>query len=419
MAEIRQLFSEVLGLGGCWRVLEVERRAERREVEVRVERRAGGKLECPRCGAACPGHDSRRRRWRHLDFCDHKLFVVCDVPRASCTEHGVVTIRVPWAEAGSRYTADFEVLAIDWLLETSTAAVARQLRLSWNAADGIRRRAVRRGLARRSAEEVRRLGVDETSFRRRHRYVTVVSDPDRARVVYVAPGRDQAALEGFFETLSEDQRRNIASVSMDMWRPFIEATRRFLPDAEDKIAFDRFHVARHLAKAVDKVRRNEHRELLAHGDTTLTGSKYRWLRNPANATIAQRVTFAPLRHSTLRTARAWAIKEHAACLWGYASRTWANKGWKRWLAWALRCRLEPVQAAARMVRAHLWGIVNAAVLRVSNGPAESINSRIKTIKLRSRGFRNTNRFIEAIYFQLGDLQLYPDAAILPPTHYIR
>ena len=206
---------------------------------------------------------------------------------------------------------------------------------------------------------------------------------------------------------------------MDMWCPFIEATRRFVPDVEDKIAFDRFHVARHLAEAVDKVRRNEHRQLLAQGDPTLTGSKYDWMRNPQNMSFRQRIAFAPLRHSARRTARAWAIKGHAACLWSYVSRTWATKAWKRWLAWALRCRLQPVQAAARLVRDNLWGIVNAAVLRASNGPAEGLNSRIKTIKVRARGFRNEHRFIEANYFHFGDLQLYPDAAILPATHYIR
>ena len=150
MAEVRRLFSEVLGLGEEWEVSEVTLLSERKEVEVVVERRSGAVLECPGCGEACPGHDSRRRRWRHLDFCDHKLFVVCEVPRSQCAEHGVATIRVPWAEPKSRYTADFETHAIDWLLEASTAAVARQLRLSWNALDGIRRRAVTRGLARRA-----------------------------------------------------------------------------------------------------------------------------------------------------------------------------------------------------------------------------------------------------------------------------
>ena len=236
-----------------------------------------------------------------------------------------------------------------------------------------------------------------------------------ARVLHVARGRKQVALEEFFETLSEEQRGSIRSVSMDMWRPFIEATRRFVPDAEDKIAFDRFHVARHLAEAVDKVRRNEHRQLLAQGDPTLTGSKYDWMRNPQNMSFRQRIAFAPLRHSALRTARAWAIKEHAAGLWSSVSRIWATKAWKRWLAWALRCRLEPVQAAARLVRDHLWGIVNAAVLRASNGPAEGLNSRIKTIKIRARGFRNEHRFIEAIYFHLGDLQPVPRRG--DPTRY--
>ena len=94
--------------------------------------------------------------------------------------------------------------------------------------------------------------------------------------------------------------------------------------------------------------------------------------------------------------------------WHYVSRTWARKGWERWLSWAMRCRLEPVRQAAGTIRNHLWGILNAIVLKVTNGPAEGINSRIKMIKVRSRGFRNKQRFANAIYFHLGGLDLQPN-----------
>jgi transposase len=120
--------------------------------------------------------------------------------------------------------------------------------------------------------------------------------------------------------------------------------------------------------------------------------------------------FKSLRESTLKTARAWAIKEFAMTLWSYVSRTWAEKGWKRWLAWAVRSRLEPVKKVAKTIKTHLWGILNAIVLNANNAGAESINGRIKLIKVRSRGFRNKTRFRNAIYFHLGDLDLYPDAA---------
>ncbi len=113
----------------------------------------------------------------------------------------------------------------------------------------------------------------------------------------------------------------------------------------------------------------------------------------------------------LKTACAWAIKELAMSLWHYVNKTWALKGWGRWLSWAVRSRLEPIKKVARTIKKHLWGILNAIVLKVSNGPAEGLNRRIKMIKVRSRGFRNKDRFANAIYFHLGGLDLYPEAVM--------
>ena len=124
--------------------------------------------------------------------------------------------------------------------------------------------------------------------------------------------------------------------------------------------------------------------------------------------LRQKRRFRQLQISSLKTARAWAIKELSQKLWQYKSRTWARKRWKQWLSWAMRCRLEPMKKVAKTVKEHLWGIINAILLKVSNGPAESINSRIKTVKIRSRGFRNVDRLINAVYFYLGGLDLYPE-----------
>lgn len=332
---------------------------------------------------------------------------MADVPRVECSEHGVVTVAVPWSEPGSGFTALFEALVIDWLQEASIKAVSRRLGLSWNAIDGIMQRAVQRGLERRAEFQLTDIGVDETSFRKRHDYVTVVSDQE-GTVLHVADDRGQESLTGFYEGLSEEQKAGIESISMDMWPAYIRATLDAIPDSHKKIAFDKFHVAKYLGDAVDKVRRQEHKALLSEGRNDLTRSKHRWLMNPQNMSRWQWREFKALRESALKTARAWAIKEFAMSLWHYSSRTWAAKAWQRWLAWAVRSRLEPVKRVARTIKDHLWGIINAIVLKANNGGAESINSRIKMIKVRSRGFRNKERFRNAIYFHLGGLDLYPD-----------
>lgn len=407
----KDLYAQILGIKSPWQVGDVELSVSKREVTVQVELEAGAKSCCPSCGKSSPGYDSRRRRWRHLDTCQYKTILVADVPRVKCEAHGVVTVSVPWAEPGSGFTAMFEALVIDWLKEASTAAVSRLMGLSWNAIDGIMQRAVARGLSRREAVFPTQIGVDETAFRKRHDYVTIVSDQQEGNVLHVGSDRKKETLKAWYESLTEEQRKAIESVSMDMWPAFINATLESLPEAEEKIAFDKFHVAKYLGEAVDKVRRQEHKALMAEGYEDLKGSKHDWLYNPENMTRKQKIRFKSLRDSTLKTARAWAIKEFAMSLWHYVSKTWARKGWEQWLSWAVRSRLEPIKEVARTIKEHLWGILNAVVLKVSNGPAEGLNSRIKMIKVRSRGFRNKERFANAIYFHLGGLNLYPEGLV--------
>ena len=402
-----QLYSQILGIGKPWKVTDVQVSLADDEVAVSVSH-GGGKLTCPQCGKTCPGYDKRQRRWRHLDTCQLRTLLVADVPRVECSEHGVVTVSVPWAEPGSGFTALFEALVIDWLKAASTSAVSERMRLSWNAVDGIMQRAVKRGLSRREALSPKKISVDETSYRKGHDYVTVVTDQEQATVLHVAENRETDSLAEFYDLLSGEQKKGIESVCMDMWPAYIRATRDALPDADSKIAFDRFHVAQYMGKAVDQVRRQEHRQLLRQGDERMKGSKYQWLRNRGNMTWHQQRSFSALRQSSLKTARAWAIKDLASRLWDYRSRTWAEKGWRRLINWMARSRLKPMQATSRTLRKHLWGILNAVIRKVDNSHAESMNSRIKTLKSRARGFRNKERFRNAIYFHLGGLQLYPE-----------
>jgi len=407
----KQLYATILGIQAPWHVTDVVLKADHQEVEIHVRHDDDVPLRCPQCRAVGPRHDHRERRWRHLDTCQYRTILVAAVPRIECPEHKVVQVGLPWAEPGSRFTALMERLIIDWLLEANTAAVARQMRLTWHEIDGVKQRAVRRGLARRALGEIRRLGVDETAYQKRHEYVTVVSDLERGCVLYVADDRTHASLDGFWPVLSAAQRDALEAIAMDMAPAYIRSAREHVPGAERKICFDRFHVAKMLNDAVNTVRKEEHRELRAEGDSMLAGTKYVWTQNPENMPAARRARFEELRDEALKVGRAWTLKEAARGLWSYVSRAWAAKAWKHWIAWALRSRLAPMRYVAKTIRDMLWGIVNAIVLRVTNARAESLNARIQWIKKQACGYRSRARFKAAIFFHLGGLDLYPRPAL--------
>ena len=286
--------------------------------------------------------------------------------------------------------------------------VAELLALSWDEIHGILERGVQRGLARRSAEPIAHLGVDEKSFRKRHRYLTVVNDLDRSRVLFVAAGRRQASLDGFWETLSEEQLGGVEAVAMDMWDPYVASTREHLKESDKKIVYDKYHIAAHLAKAVDQVRRAENKRLRAAGDKRLSGTKYAWLRHPANFSEEAWREFRALRESDLKTARAWALKETAMRLFDYRRESAARAFFEQWLGWARRIRLTPMLAVARMLAARLDNILTYLKHRITNAVSESLNSRIQWVKATARGFRNQQNFINAIYFHCcGGLDMAP------------
>ena len=412
----RTLYARLLGIEDPWRVTDVTLRLdEAREVVVSVELDPGATLHCPKCEGRGSRYDSRERRWRHLDTMQYRTILVADVPRVQCDEHGVVQVTVPWSDPKSRFTALFEALVIDWLKEASFSAVARQLSLSWDQVDGIQERAVRRGLARRRKQRPRRIGVDETSFRKRAEYITVVNDLDQNKVLWIGDDRRKQTLSAFYTELGVEGCNRLESVAMDMWAPYISSTREHVPDADRRIVFDKFHVAQHLGRAVDEVRKSENRELVREGDGRLKKTKYLWLTNPDRMSRSRWEGFAPLRNSHLRVARAWAIKESAMMLWGYVRRGWAERAWKGWYDWAIRSRLEPIKRVARLIRYYWDGVINAATTNVTNARSEGMNSKIQWIKRKACGYRNRKRFHNAIYFHLAGLDLYPESLKLTHT----
>ena len=405
----KELYGNILGVRPPWEVKDVKLDMLNKAVTIRVEYAKEQKVFCPECEKTGSIYDHVGRRWRHLDTCQMTTLIECDVPRVSCDEHGVKRIRVPWAESKSHFTALFEALVITWLKETSLTGVAKLLRLTWDQAAGIQERAVNRGLARREEKPLINIAIDETSFQKRHEYVTAIYDKDRDAVLDVLDNRKAETLEIWLKQRPEDHRDLIKTVSMDMWDPFILAVKNTFPNALDVICFDRFHVSQHFGKAVDKVRAQEHRSFLKNNmESPLSKTKHDWLRNSNRTDNRSRRDFMVLTRSTLRTARALAIKETAAQSWDFLYRGVAENTWRQLLGWICRCRLEPVIKVGRMVKNYLWGIINAIMAKTSNAVAESKNARIQRIKKMACGFRSRKRFRMAILFHLGGLDLMPE-----------
>jgi transposase len=286
---------------------------------------------------------------------------------------------------GSRFTIAFERHAIDVLLEADVQGATRLLRVSWDEAWNIMGRAVARGMRAKRRRVIAHLGVDEKAVARRHRYVTLVCDLDRATVEYIGDDRKQASLDAYYQSLSKKQRAGIEAVAMDMWEPFITSTVTHVPDGASKIVFDRFHVMEHMLDAVDEVRKREHGALKAEGDETLKGTKYLWLFSEEDLPEPSRERFAALRALHLKTGRAWAIKESLRDLWAYRRKGWALRHWKRWYYWATHSRLEPVIEVARMIDRHLENVLTYFDHRITNATSEGLNSKIQTIKKTPMG----------------------------------
>jgi transposase len=403
----RELYRQILGIESPWFVDRVELKLEEGEIHIFVDHKDTD-WPCPECKRPCRLYDHQgERRWRHLDTCQYRTILRAAVPRSDCGEHGVRVVQLPWAEAGSRFTALFEALAINWLKQASQKAVAEQMKLSWDEIHAILERAVRRGLERRRRELVKHLGVDEKAYRKGHSYLTLVNDLDTSRVLWVAEEREEKSLDGFWATLTEEQLESIEAVAVDMWDAYLNSIRKHVPDADEKIVFDKFHIAQHLTDAVDRIRRKEHKALRAVGDLRLKGTRFRWLRNPDNMTWQEKRDFAGLKNSELKSARAWALKQAAMLLFSYRSQAWARKHFRWWYNWATRSRLQPMIKVAGMLKRRLENIVTYLRHRITNAASESINAKLQWVKYTARGYRNKRNFINAIYFHCGGLDMTP------------
>jgi len=416
-AAVAAHYAQLLGIGAPWRVKRAVLELAKNKVEIDVEWDLQVPVRCPQCDRECPRHDhAPERTWRHLDVMQFTTVIRARVPRSRCPEHGVDTVHVPWAEPGSRFTLHFEAFAVQ-VIEAcrSLTQAADLLRLDWGSVQRIVERAVARGLTRRDTTAVRRVGLDEKSFGRGQDYISLMTDLDEHRVLEVVSGRDTPSALALWRTLCSDQRAAVVAAAMDMGANFAAATREAAPQAA--VVHDKFHIAKHLNEAVDKVRREEHRRLLARGDDSLSGTKFLWLQS-ASPEGERKLTFDELCERNLKTARAWCHKETFIEFWEQGSAQRGADFFKAWSNAVVRSKLEPLKKVARMLKEHLLGLLNYFAHPITNALTEGFNSRIQAIKADARGFRRFAAYRARILFHCGKLDMLPDlpSSAAPISH---
>jgi transposase len=383
---------------------------EAQALVVAVRPKSRFRRRCGICRARCPRFDAGagRRRWRHLDAAGLKLFLEADAPRVSCPRHGAVVAAVPWARHGAGHTRDFDQQVAWMATECSKSATAHLMRTTWRTIGAI--------LTRHQAEAdagidrlagLRRIGIDEISYRKGHKYMTLVVDHDTRRVVWMADGHGKDVLRSFFDALGAERAHRLTHISADGAEWIAEVVAERAPNAIR--AMDPFHVVQWATEALDTERRaswNRARHQAADPALArkLKRSRHALWKNPEDLTPRQQAKLAWIAANDPRLHRAYLLKEGLRTIYQIARAEGAHAATEaldRWLSWARRCRIPVFVELARKIRRHYDAILHAIVEELSNGLVESTNTKTRLIIRRGFGFHSAEAVIALVMLCLG------------------
>lgn len=400
------LFAMALGLQAPWKIKKVDFLHEAgaaKQLHLHIDFDAGSKFK-DEAGVDCPVYDRYERTWQHLNFFEHECLLHCNVPRISASDGKVRSANVPWARAGSGFTLLFEAFALALIeREMPINRVAQILGVNAQRIWTVFGHWVGKARDADDLGAIKRLGVDETSSKKGHNYVTVGVDLDCARVIHVSEGKSKDTLGSIARHLSRKDvcPQQIEQLSMDLSPAFIAGAAKYFQRAQ--ITFDRFHVVKLQSEAMDKVRKDERRE-----HDRLKGHKYTFLKNKANRSPAKQAALQDLITLYPTLGDAYRLKVLFNDLWSMPDKSSANVFLADWCAQVEQAKIPAFQKFANTVRSHWSGIVAFVESNITNAILESINSKIQLAKRRARGYRNATNLINMIYFLCGKLHFtYP------------
>jgi len=376
-------------------------------IVVSVRPRKATKRRCGECGKRCAGYDrgEGRRRWRALDLGTVKAFLEADSPRVLCAEHGVVVAQVPWARHGAGHTYAFDDTAAWLVTHCSKSAVRDLLRIAWRTVGSIVTRVVTDAEAKTDRfANLRRIGIDEISYKRGHKYLTVVVDHDTGVLLWAHPGRDQKTLGKFFDRLGDQRCAEITLVSADAaeWISNVVADR--CRNAE--LCLDPFHIVAWATKTLDEVRREVWNAARRNGQTAtardLKHARYALWKNPEDLTARQEAKLAPIAATNQRLYQAYLLKEQLRQVFTLNG----DEGialLDAWLKWARRCRIPSFVKLAKSITNHRTGIEAALTHGLSNARVESVNTKLRLLTRIAFGFRSPEALAALAMLDLGGL----------------
>lgn len=395
-----------LGLQPPWKLNDVDFVAEEGEKVLRIDIgfEKGTKFSDPDNGQPCRIHDTIERRWRHLNFFQHTCYIHCKVPRVKCADGTVKQVQVPWARKGSGFTMLFEAYSMMLIeYEMPVNRVGKTMGEYPNRIWTIFDHWIGQAYMEADHSQVEQLGVDETSSRKGHSYLTIAVDMEQRRVIHATEGKGASTIEHIKDYLQAKQAppKQISQVCMDLSPAFISGVESYFPNAQ--ITFDRFHVKALLNKAMDEVRKQERRR-----HVELKGHKYTFLKSPKQLTSEQSVRRHELVELFPQLGEAYRLKELFDDFWTMTTTHQARGFLAFWCDMARESEITPFIKFAKTVKTHWDGMVNYITSKLTNGILEGINSKIQLIKRRARGYRNITNFINMIYFTCGKLKFnYP------------
>ncbi len=406
MVRNKKMLARALGVESavCGRVEEF---VEEGGFRVRIRLRKRDKHFCVVCQAECSVYDQSDavRRWRTHPLGLGKTYVEAVVPRVNCPEHGVRIAYVPWARPGARFTASFEDTIAWTTLRTDKTSVCAMYGITWETVGRILERV---GDARHdelpTLDDVTRIGIDEVSYRKGHRYLTIVVDHDTGRLLWAHPGRDKKTLSKFFKMLGKRRCKNIRLVSADAAPWIAAAVAEYCPNA--KRCMDPFHVVMWATEAVDKVRRSLWNKLRKRGEderaASIKGTRWALVKNPENLNGKQRSALAQLREDNRDLFSAYLLKEQLRDVF-------KNKDWEGlfmldwWIDTAKKSRLAPFKRLAASVDKHREAIQAALIHGLSNGRLEGVNTKLKLLTRIAYGFHSHKPLVALAMMKLGGL----------------
>lgn len=400
--ESKDLLSRLLNFGDDWKVIDILVNEHFKEVDIYLEYSNKQGL-CPITNEVSPIYDFREsRRFRHLDLFEYKTYINASIPRVSNKNKAINSIKLSWAGNRASFTYLFESKVIALLkISKNQTKTADFFDTTFDIIHGIMQRAVERGLKRRDLCGISVLSLDEKSIKNGQSYITILSDPVKKCVLDIIEGRKVDDTEELLTwTLSPSQLDNIDIVTMDMWQPYMKAVEEIMPQAD--IAHDRFHTAKYLNKAVDDVRKQE-----IINEEILKKTKYIFLKNKENWTELQTLKFNEINQINLATSQAWHIKENFKGIYNQGRKEMCLEYFKQWYEDTLESGIKPMIKVADTLLNHLKGIVNSAVIQITNSVAENLNSQIQVVKSIGRGFKNVVGYRNSILFFQGKLLMYP------------